>query len=601
MKHILGGIQVEAPGGMDGAYFEKAINNRFFSVMSKNVGRILGLGEINFDEPVAVQVLDSAWESKGVDASVDYQLIDDTGTTLVDSEINFANCRWRPNWWSVTFRDSEQMQILEKLSDKKVSIAPNKTVTLEPVVLAQEITHTMPALLARYAWKGASTAKSLTHYPAFEAITTKADATGDFATVLDPSKAQAVWVNTTPGARLIEITSRLVVSHRSATASAGKLVCYVINGNTVTTYPIVDVVVGTSLETKTYIIEKVVNVPQGGELYIALQDFDNTSADFEFEYDAKESYLCVNQDKAVPSSTVRVISCADALRACCAKIAPSIAITNEVADLDSDWITNGYQLRGITSALIKISFGELWDDLNRLHCLVLVRTGPNQLSIRKRTNWLEGLGTGIEMKSVGTYELSPALDLLYSRIMVGYDTWQSYTPTGNEEIYGNEEFSTGLSNVEDSLNLTCYTLTASQKLIESVRRMQFYAGGSNSGADERYDEKVFIKGGAITPSDSLANWECIWAVSSGSLEKTSGMPDNSPRTISGASRYFTGETASVQGVLSGEEWAAMGNVLTFYDGGLRYRVLVTAASYRPGAAGSGADDNTMVLGWVLKD
>lgn len=46
---------------------------------------------------------------------------------------------------------------------------------------------------------------------------------------------------------------------------------------------------------------------------------------------------------------------------------------------------------------------------------------------------------------------------------------------------------------------------------------------------------------------------------------------------------------------------AMGNVLTFSDGGLRYRVLVAAASYHLGAAGSGADDNTMVQGWVLKD
>ena len=601
MKHILGGIHVEAPGGMDGAYFEKAINNRFFSILSKNVGRVLGVGEINFEEPVAVQVLKSAWESKGVDASVNYQLIDDTGTTLVDSEINFANYRRRPNWWSVTFRDSEQLQVLGKQVDNRVSISPNKEMTLEPVDLAQEITHTIPALLARYAWTVASTVKSLTHYPAFDALTTKADSTGDFASVTDSSKAQAVWINTTSGARLVEITSRLVVSHRSATATAGKLLCYVINGNTVTTYPIVDVVISTSLETKTYIIEKVLNVPQGAEVYVSMQDFDNTSADFSFEYDTKLSYLCINQDKAVSSSAVRVISCANALKACCAQIAPQIVLTNEVSDLDTDWITNGYQLRGITSALIKISFGKLWNDLNRLHCLVLVRTGPNQLSIRKRTNWLEGLGTGIEMKSVGTYELSPALDLLYSRIMVGYDTWQSYTPTGNEEIYGNEDFSTGLMNVEDKLNLTCYTLIASEKLIEVVRRMQFNTGSSASSADERYDEKVFVKGRAIAPSDSLKNWEGFWAVSSESLEKTSGMPDNSPRTISGASRYFTGETASVQGVLSGEEWAAMGNVLTFYDGGLRYRVLVTAASYHPGAAGSGADDNTMVLGWVLKD
>ena len=601
MKHLLGGIAVEAPAGVAGTYFEKAINTRFFSILSNTIGRVLGIGEINFDEPIAVQILEAERQAKGVDASVSYQLIDDTGTTLVDSEINFANYRRRPNWYSVTFRDSEQLQILEKQADKLCSIAPNKEVTLEPVALAQEITHTIPALLARYAWKVASTVKALTHYPAFNAFTTKADATGDFATVTDPSKAQAVWINTTSGARLIEITSRLVVSHRSATATSGKLTCYVINGNTVTNYPIVDIVISTSLETKTYVISKVLNVPPGAELYISMQDFNNSSADFEFTYDAQQCYLCVNQDKAVASSTVQVISCADALKACCAQIAPSIVLTNDVADLDSDWITNGYQLRGITGATIKISFGQLWDDLNYLHCLVLIRTGPNQLSIRKKADYLAGLGTGIELQSVGSYELSPALDILYSRVMVGFGTWQSYTPTGNEEIYGNEDFTTGLSQVQENLNLTCYTLVASEKLIEVVRRLQFNTAGSASSSDDKNDEKVFVKGRAIAPSDSLSSWELFWSVSSQQLEKIGGSPNNEARTVSGTSQYFTGEMVAVQGVLSGEEWGAMGNVLTFSDGGLRYRVLVAAASYHPGAAGSGADDNTMVQGWVLKD
>lgn len=601
MKYILGGVEVDEPVGLEGIYFEKAKSNRFFSILSNSVGRVRGVGEVSFEEPTAVHLLDAAKKQDGLGAVVSFQMIDNTNTTMIESEVDMINYRRRPNWWSVTFRDSGQLSALELQSENVVSITPNLEVTLEPVALVQEITHYIAENLNAVTWKIASTARALAHYPAFEALMTRADETGDFASVTNPFKEQAAWINTTPNARTIEVSARLTVAQRSAISATGLLVLYVVNGNNVTTYPIIDIVVGTSLETKTYTISEVITVPQNAELYLKMADFSADSADFEFTYDIAESYLSINADKAVASSTAKVATCYDALRLIAAQIAPNVSIANEVAALDADWITNGKQLRGNRAATLKVSFSMIWDELNKIYNLVLVRTGVNSVVIRTKSDYLAQLGEGVEMQSVSMYELNPVPELLYGRVNVGFLQWQSNTPSGNEESYGNEYYSTGLPRVAESLDLICTTLSASSKLMEVVRRKQFDTGGSSSSNDGDYDEDLFIKGSAITPNDMLSNWANFWAVNASQLVKTTGMPDSSSRTVTGESEFFTGESVVLQGVLTGEEWAQLDEVLTFYDGGLRYRALITEASYRPGAAGSGADDNTMVFGWILKD
>lgn len=600
MKYILGGVEVDEPVGLEGIYFEKAKSNRFFSILSNSVGRVRGVGEVSFEEPTAVQLLEAAKETDGIGATVTFEMIDNTNTTLIDSEVDMINYRRRPNWWSVTFRDSGQLSALELQAETMVSITPNLEVTLEPVALAQEITHYIAENLNAVTWKVSATTRALSHYPAFEALMTRADETGDFASVTNPFKEQAVWINTTPNARTIEVSARFKVAQRSATSATGLLVLYVVNGNNVTTYPIVDVVVGTSLETKTYTINEVITVPQNAELYLKMDDFSADSADFEFTYDVAESYLSINADKAVASSTAKVVTCFDALRLIAAQIAPTVTITNEVAALDADWITNGKQLRGNRAATLMVSFGMIWDELNKIYNLVLVRTGTNSVVIRTKADYLSQLGDGVDMQSVSMYELNPVPELLYGRVNVGFLQWQSNTPSGNEESYGNEYYSTGLPRVAESLDLICTTLSASSKLMEVVRRKQFDTGGSSSSNDGDYDEDLFIKGSAITPNDMLSNWECFWAVNASQLVKTTGTPDSTARSVTGESVFFTGEAVVLQGVLSGEQWAQLEDVLTFYDGGLRYRVLISESSYRPGAAGSGADDNTMILGWVIK-
>lgn len=596
----VGGVLIEEPSGSAGVYFEKIRSKRFFGMLRNNIGRVRGLGEILFEEPLAIQILKAAYDKKGVDASVKYQMIDDTGTVLIDSEINFSNIRKRREGWSVTLRDAGEVETLDLQADTLIEIMPTNEVTLDAVALAQEKTHTINTTLSRVAWNVNGLNKTLAHFPAWEAESTRANATGDFASITNVNQEQCVWRNTTGGERRLQVTGRLVMSHRSATASNGMVVIYVINGNEVLSYPTTSVVVGTGLEDATYAINQILNIPAGGELYIKLSNFDADSSDFEFNYDTTASYLCVNQDVAIASSTAKVLPVIDALRAIVGKIVPTISIINNVAALDSDWITNGLQLRGVRTANLKTSFGSLWNDLNKIHCLILLRKSTNQIEIKNRSEFLSDLGVGIIMTDVSYYEFSPNLDLLVNRVLVGYERWRSETPTGREEIYGNEYYSTGLQKIDASLNLISENLIAAVKLRESVRRLQFNWGGSRNDKDETEDERIFIKGTNITPKENLRRWSAFWAVSSEILTKTTGSPDSSANTETSLSEIFTGEIARVEGMLTGAEWAGLGDVLTFYDGGNSWRVLVMMATYRPSAAGSGAGSNTIVEGWVLK-
>ena len=145
-------------------------------------------------------------------------------------------------------------------------------------------------------------------------------------------------------------------------------------------------------------------------------------------------------------------------------------------------ITTGELLRGVSTGKIRTSFGKLFDDLNRLKNIIATQSAVNQITIKPKADFLRSLGDGLVLADVQDFEFAPA-PILASRIIVGYSRWQSYTPTGNEEIYGNEEFSTGLTKIDNLLNLLCSNLCASEKLTEYVRRIQFQTGGAKAEKD----------------------------------------------------------------------------------------------------------------------
>ncbi|MCP1384808.1 hypothetical protein [Runella salmonicolor] len=604
MRKYLDNVPIDEPQGMAGLYLEKPRSNRFGGQLRvnigrvKNVGKARGIGEIQIIEPVAIAILSSAYEKYSVDASVKFQLEDNDGSKLIDSEINMSNFRDKPDGWSVTLRDSGDVETLDLQADTVVSITPTTEFELKPINLAQAVTHTINPDLARVARK-TITSQNPTHFPAWKAASSKADATGTPQSVNDILKEQPVWVNSTGDEKRVYVTARLSIEHRSSSALSGQIMLYVISGVGTTSYPIVDVVLGSTLTSVTYAIEKEITVPQNGQVFIKI-NYSGSSFDYEFNYQ-DDSYLCINPDNTVPSSTVKGFYAIDALRAIAAKIAPNLVIKNDFVPLESMWITNGYNLRGVKQDL-KVSFGAIWDDLNKLFNLMINRVSENEIIIVSRDAYIDNLDDGVLMQDVNYYEFGPS-SLLVSRVRVGFKKWQSYTPTGNEEIYGNEDYSTGLTKIDNILDLECTTLCASEKLMEAVRRKQFEVGGDRSDKDEENDEQIFVKSTYAFPIDThqqLKNWGGRWSASNVILTKTSGRPNNLAQSIQYTSKQFTGRAVKLQGNLTSRQWVILSDTITFYARNRKVKVFINNASYRPGAAGSGSDFNTIIEGLELK-
>lgn len=69
MRHYLdgnavSGILIEEPSGSAGVYFEKIRSRRFWGMLRNNIGRVRGIGEILFEEPMAIEILKAAKEKK---------------------------------------------------------------------------------------------------------------------------------------------------------------------------------------------------------------------------------------------------------------------------------------------------------------------------------------------------------------------------------------------------------------------------------------------------------------------------------------------------------------------------------------------------------
>lgn len=578
------GTGVEEPEGFAGLYLEKVRNSRFGGILRKGIGRVRGVGEVMFTETIACNILEQAFNKSKTDASVIYRVIDENGTVIVDSEINFSNFRKKRQGWSITLRDSGAVETLELQADRTVLITPNRTKVVKPILLATTATHEIDSANNVFSWKVPSVAASLNHYLTWKANVSQSSVTGSPQSVAAFDRAAPVWINTTNATKTVQVVGRITVAHRANTAISGFF--RIISGSEVLDRGFT---VGTSLETKSYVIDQIVSVPVNGTIEIVAY-FGDTRTDFSFEYHP-DSYLSINQDAGLPETQVRCIKTGDALKSCVS----DIGLTLSLSGVGDELITTGKLLRG-AGGKISTSFGALFDDMNRLKNLIAYQSGSNGLVIKPKADFLRSLGDGLTITDVQDFEFAPA-PILTNRIIVGYSRWQSYTPTGNEEIFGNEQFSTGLNKVDNLMNMLCSTLCASEKLIEYVRRLQFQTGGTQAGKDYEEDERIFLVEGAPTPREIIQAWQSLWSASAETVAKTTGSPNTSTYTVSANEMFFTGKMCSLQAAINGKEWGQLDDVVTFYDdNGRKVRLYVLTATYHPGAAGSGLESSLMVEG-----
>ena len=594
-KFFVGGTEVDEPEGTEGMHFQKTRNERFGGILQRNIGRVIGLGELLFSQPIVIGILAEAFREKKLDAVVPIRMEQYDGTTIIEGEINFSNFRRLQQGWAVTIRDSGGIEIFLKEADTEKELFPTQTKLLTPYELLEGSTHGIDEKLAAIVYKKPA-AKSLAHAIPWKATTGKSNAAGQYQSVgVDVSP---VWTNTTNAVQTVKIEGNVLVSYRAGTSESVRLaLCVKSSGTVLLDDTQATLAVTTTTQEGALVVKATIQVPANADVFLFMDSTD-TATDFSFEYDPK-SYLYIGLDVELAASEVVGLN-ADILLWSLTSMPFSARVLSDY------FITDGLRLRGATGKGLITSFGQIWDDLHKLKPLILNWDGSG-LMVEELETYIRNAGVSLELYSPAYYEIRPCLDVLHSGIIAGFNRWQSETPTGGQEENAVARWNTPIRNSESLLNAECQTLTGSKRLIEKIRRKQYEEAGSSTAQDDSDDRQLVViktKAGKwnteFTPLQIALNWRFRWATS-GSLTGAWKEGGAVTSAIAASGAVFTGEEFAGNFSIDGSEWVQLGDVVAAYCDNVRYRVWVMDATYHPGAAGSGAGSNLEIYGWILND
>ena len=597
-KFFVGGVEVDEPNGATGMHFEKTRNTRFGGILQRSIGRVLGIGEILFEQPLVIGILEEAFRESKLDASVPIRVEQYDGTVIINGEVNFSNFRKMQNGWAVTIRDSGGIEPFLKDVDVEKELTPNQSILLSPYELLEGSTHGLDENLLTYIYKK-PLAKTLQHPIPWKASTGKSDAAGQYQSVTNA--ISPLWTNTTNAVQTVKVEGNVIVTHRSATAKTARLALCVKSSGAVVMDDTQGTILLTSAVTETEIaIMDTLQVPANADVLLFIDSLD-TGTDFSFTYNAK-SYLYVGLDIELVSSAVSGFYANNLLSSL------SLMPLTQTAAVSDYFITDGLRLRAASNSEkgLIASFGQIWDDISKITPLILNWDGSG-LQISALESYIRNAGVSLQLFEPIYYELRPCLDILYSGVIAGFNRWQSETPTGGQEENAAARWNTPIRNTESLLNLECQHLTGSKRLIEKIRRKQYEEAGKSTTQDNNDDrQKAIIEfvgnkwNTQLTPSQIVDKWRFWWAAS-GNL--TSGWKEggatNLPKLSNDA--IFTGFEFAGNFNIDGSDWVQIGDVITTYCDNVLRKVWVINATYHPGAAGSGMDSNLEIYGWILND
>lgn len=597
--------KVGEPLGIVGISFEKIRSGRLGGILRSNVGKYKGVGEVLFVEPLAVGIISAAWEKDKTDAVVTFEMTQDDGMALIDSEVNFSNFRESSEGWSVTFRDTGGIEAFEFGLDKVFEVPTNTTFALPPYSLLESKSHEINEAIGTFAYNKPSPSKSLTHTIPFKAVSTKSDVTGQPQTVGSLEGVSPVWTNTTNQTATVKVEANIVVTHRAAGGASGELVVIVRrNGNTISEIVQQEITLTGTATAEEWAVSAFAQVPSGADVAIMFLS-DDSKNDFSFLYGTK-SYLFVGLDKVYGYTDIFGATAAEIFAYLVSANTDNELEFEDLAGLDEYFITDGYRLRGTTAKPMLCSFGELWDDMSKLVGGLMLRLEGTKLVARKMAEYLSTAGASIRLTKVRNYDRIPSNEMLHSGLLAGFNRWQSGTPTGTKEENAVAKWNTPLKKIDNILNAECQSLTGSVRLIERLRRRRYEEAGDSSEADEVDDrQKVVIDrnfstkiNSNYTPSNIADAWAWRWSTSgnlaSSYTEAGAKNPAKSANSAIFSPKAFIGEFW-----IEGKEWPLIGDVVELEIDGVVMRVFVDAANYLPGAAGSGSEANLSIEGRIL--
>jgi hypothetical protein len=207
-------------------------------------------------------------------------------------------------------------------------------------------------------------------------------------------------------------------------------------------------------------------IPQDEKLFLVFEYLNALGGWMQTEEGSYE----ISNSLVTSSSEVYALTAYEVFRQLIQKMAGSDPIQTNSYLLLTEWkklkITSGDAIRGINSPVLKTSFIDFFNAVNSLLC---VGFGvENGIAVLEKRDYFSRANTVIDLGEVSEYALDPALNHLFSRILVGYNDEEYESEYGREEYNASQEWTTPNTRVQTEYNIVS-PYRADQIGIEELR------------------------------------------------------------------------------------------------------------------------------------
>ena len=590
----LNGTEVQEPVGWDGVYWQRVRNPEYFGVWRQRTAAIKGVGEVGFEQDER-QYLQQLWARNFANASALFE-VREGGQSLYSAEIDFGLWSDDGRRFNVSFRD-EDIQ-LDTMADIKTTIEPKIQIQMPQQAISTGISYTIG--------KDFLTSFSTGTRQVLPWSSSESGKDGNGLSVTDLNQFESIYRNGSDkdtsvrleGLLMVKWSGSGIVTIKAETSQDG----------TNKESKIIGLVPISATEQRVYLSGSI-EVPRGYNLKLLIETGGSVTALYN-----SASSLTIYEDSASSEAFVWGLTWRQAVESLL------VALVGDSVKLSSNFLTKGNgaertltserNLRGFKTG-IQVSLKSLLKDMIAIENLaVWKRNGI--LYIETKADMLKMVGRGrIQFfdSLVHSPVVAESLPMFISNCKVSYQNWKSETGAGLDEFCSDRVFVSQQSKTKGGYTLQISTLSASGKIMESLRR-----NNSNDKADTNQDQNLFVivaekRGdlyqaktgnvsgvldsanainGDISPRQILKNWSTLTATSgvfkfesgSGNVSAiVNGEPENSP--VLPTKPLFTGRYVTIGTGMTMKDYSQLGEVIEYIDHDGRERAFLLASdSYR---------------------
>ncbi|WP_234734800.1 hypothetical protein [Tellurirhabdus bombi] len=484
MKYLLDELEIESPLQSDGLKFRKERNRRYWGFLYRSIGYVEGLGSVTFSEAKAVRLLRDRYKKSSVQAQTRFRIMDGIETAY-DGAIDYSQYSDDGERISVALRDPKGIAEFEANLTTRYSIDADTSVYLHARRLSGAATYTLNPDISTVRGSAPFGAPlTLTHsVPMRKKDEREQPVPGTLLSVDRPEKNTELYQNTTDHPQSLIITGMIKLD-ASASTSLTPMLRVRVGG--LEPIPVGTFSVTNSPELIAAVVSITAVVPPNEKLWLEWYSTNQISS-YTFAYHS-DTAITVRESINVPDSFAGCLT-AGSLLAHLVNRASGGSLT-----LKSDFfatgpgssllVTNGANLRGVVKPVVT-NYQDLFESLDRIFNLKTDVVGDRVVVEKKQ---FQGVS---RIKELNSFREVPNLEMLFSEVLVGYETWQGESLASGNEVNSLRQYRTGITTVRKSLDLRS-KLIASGTLIEEQRRKQYQADTASSTKADTYDESLFL-------------------------------------------------------------------------------------------------------------